>query len=387
MLTKSIKVTFVLTFILILTPLLTACWNSEELDKMSYIHSLGIDYKNGQYNVYIQVINFAYLTNQSASTSQNLSQAVVGVGVGKTVVDAIDDVYSKTSRRMYWGHLSSVIFTKEGLKHGLQPTLDLFSRYHEIRYTLWVYSTKESLKEILTTYPPTEQSEVYSRIGDPEDAYSQASFIKPLRMFEVIRNLYEPGGTVILPEISLGKNNWMDNKSSTPGLTLDHATILNKYHIEGNINPNESKGLMFYKGANRFFVYIKINDQRNVTLTFSNPKSKVVAHFKNGEPSFDLYIKAKAIIEELDNRIPIDDLQKKSVSQISDSINRTYQTGLKKDMDIYNLSHVFYLKYPQIWHKLEKKGEIPLNEGSVHVHVNLKLINSYKAYYKPLFGK
>lgn len=364
-------------------PLLSSCWNAEELDKMTYIHSLGIDYKQGQYIVYMQMINFAYLTKEAASSSQHQSQAVVGIGKGNTILDAIRDVYDKSSRRIYWGHLSSVIFSEGGMKKAVKPLIDLMSRYHETRYTIWVYTTEIPLEKILTTFPPTEISEVYAKLGDPRDINKQSSFVKPIQMFEFVRQLSDQGSTVIIPKLGISKKGWDDGDKISNSLTMKDSGMVTKYNFKGFLSSVDNKGLFYSQRLPRFFEYIPIEGKKMATLALAHPKVKWVTHLNNGQPTFDFNVKVKGVVEELDDHIAIRDLQKKAEKQITSEIKHTYKAALKKNIDIYNLSHHMFRQLPKQWLSLQKNGGIPLKEDSLTIHVDLKLMNSYKAGYKP----
>ena len=47
--------------ILLLTIVLSSCWDENQPERMLYINGIGIDYKDGKYELYAQFANFANL--------------------------------------------------------------------------------------------------------------------------------------------------------------------------------------------------------------------------------------------------------------------------------------------------------------------------------------
>ncbi|HEX5564338.1 MAG TPA: Ger(x)C family spore germination protein, partial [Sporosarcina sp.] len=63
---------------------LSGCWDNNEPERMLYVNGIGIDYKNGQYELYAQIINFSNTAKSEQPTNIETTQAEVGHASGKS---------------------------------------------------------------------------------------------------------------------------------------------------------------------------------------------------------------------------------------------------------------------------------------------------------------
>lgn len=170
-----------LAVVLMLPLLLSACWDNNEIDKVLYIHALGVDYKEGEYQVYAQLINIGGLGRSEGGGGIQTSPSTVGMGKGNTVDSAVFDFYKNVPQRIFWGHLSSMVFTEDALKQQniVLSAMDVINRYRETRYTVWISSTNSSIRDLLNTFPILGISPMFTRLSDPRTSYEQSSFVEP----------------------------------------------------------------------------------------------------------------------------------------------------------------------------------------------------------------
>ena len=105
--------------ILILTvtlPLLSGCWDEIEPQRMYYVNGVGVDFKNNQYEIYLQLINFKNIA-KSETPYVPEAPAEIGYAKGETMEEAIFELYRSIDQEVFWGHMTNLIFTEEALKH------------------------------------------------------------------------------------------------------------------------------------------------------------------------------------------------------------------------------------------------------------------------------
>lgn len=78
----------ILILVIMLTTLLTGCWDVNAPERMLYIHGMGLDYKDGKYEVYAQIVDFTN-TAKNEQPVTNVPQAEVGHASGKTINEAV----------------------------------------------------------------------------------------------------------------------------------------------------------------------------------------------------------------------------------------------------------------------------------------------------------
>ncbi|RNA67946.1 Ger(x)C family spore germination protein [Alteribacter keqinensis] len=361
---------------------LGGCWDSKELEGQYYIHSIGVDYVDEKYVVYGQIINFAGggEDGDSGGTIGNQHENVsIAKGTGESVVAAIHNLYVSTQRRIYWGHLSSVVFHERVMGEAFKNVLDDFSRYYEIRPTLWMFITSDPVNEILGTFPVMQTSILYSFLGEPGESYEQSSRVQPIRKSRFEAELYEPGRTVSLPSVNIVRKKWYDPLDYGNNLSLNKAGFLTKDSYKGSLAGADINGLVYIDDeAGRNATILRKNDRPVVTEIVTDPKLKVVPEITGDSVAFSIELAVTAtvieITEEVDEQFLIENTEK----VVEGHIRRTFEKGVEIGADIYNLSHSLYRKDPEKWREFTNEaGELELTKDLLtEINVEATIIHS-----------
>ncbi|TLS37134.1 Ger(x)C family spore germination protein [Pseudalkalibacillus caeni] len=374
-------------FFIILLPLvfLSGCWDVDEIDRMLYIHAVGVDYKDGYYYLYGQLLNVKSSGTSSSSKGNGQAgggqvPAIVGIGKGKTVDEAAFDFYKNLPRRLFWGHLSAIIFSEEALKQKdvVFSTLDVFDRYRETRYTLWISTTPDSVEKLLSSVFLTDISPLQTRISDPMHSYEQNSFIQPKRLKDFLLELNEPSFTAILPLIEVVDSYWKDGgKTTSPGLRINGVSLVSKKDgFNGTLTGTAVKGLRWLTPeAGRNDLMIFSDGSPVASIVFEKPKLKIVPEVKDGNVRFNLKVEMKGTVSELFQEKSEKTLNQLASKAIKKEIKHTYQAALDKNVDIYKITEQLYRTNPKEWKKVTLDGNInPLKSDSLNkIEVKAKI--------------
>ena len=359
---------------------LTGCWDSNEPEQMVYAHGLGIDYKDNKYVIYLQIVNPSLLAKSEVAGGGTESKVVVGSGFGKTVNEAIFQVYRSTQRRVFWGHLSFIVFTEEALKKGgLKATIELIDRYRETRYSTWMYVTREPLFQLLTTLPPLEMSTALSKLSDPKPAYKQNSMVKPIDLRELLLSLNEPPHEARIPYIRLNKTSWESDKEAINTIALGGVAFLTTDTIKVIFLNNKIKGLKWInEDLSREEISFN-NEFSRTSLLVEKVKVKKIPLIHGDTIRFHLSLDVTTVLRELVSKETLRSIEKRAEESFKKQIKETYLEGVKQDVDMYRLSETVYRKKPKVWKDFEQGGKIPLTEdGLQKITVNVKLVQGAK---------
>lgn len=376
------KKIIILKLTLIFCFLLTGCWDANEPERMYYAHGMGVDYKKGKTVIYLQIISLQNIANQEKSgpTSKPVE---VGYDSGETFDEAIFNLYKQLDRRVYWGHLSYIIFSDEAIKHNVLPYVsDFLDRYRETRYRIFYYATKGDIVNELLTTPIGGLSMVLSKLSDPSSIYGQSSVVNPVNMREMIIGLYEPNHQIAIPFITMGKK-WKDvDKKSLPSIEVNSIAVLSgakNTKIKGILSGPSIYGLrLLEKKSHREILPLKKDGKIKGTFIAYVGKKKIKPIVKNGKTTFQITIKVNASIEAINQHFHTSELKKMISDQIKYEIKKTYLRALKKDIDIYRLSEVLYRKDHAEWKKLQINGQIPLDKNSIELIIKPKIKDTGK---------
>lgn len=361
---KLLKVAIAATLIV----LQAGCWNMREVEHMFYAHGAGVDYKDGKYIVYVQILDFTTLGKQEGGGQEGLSSggAWVGKGTGDSIQAALHDLYATSQRRIFWGHLNAIVISESLLKKNLREFIDMMTRYYEFRYTMWVYGTKDSVEDVLLASSVLEASPVYSQFGDPQDVFNQSSFVPPMRFFRLVRELQEPGRTTLLPMVALYEGHWADLKTNYSVVVIEGVASMTDWKLKSVFTRDRMIGLRWlYPDATRIPLEIRGDGKSLATIVFGTPKHRIIPEVRQGRARFKIQLTAGGTIGQLDKAITVDEVKERAQQVIIDEIRKTYLYGLEKKVDILNLMDVLYRKNLRDWRKIWETDDFPLDEESL----------------------
>ncbi|KON68182.1 hypothetical protein AKG34_04695 [Peribacillus butanolivorans] len=383
---KTMKNTLIL---LLCVSILSGCWDSNEPERLVYANGLGIDYKDGKVIVYLQIINVKGLAkSESGGDPSTLSQADVGHASGNTLDEAIFNLYNTSDRRIYWGHISFVIFSEEALKAGgLRYTADFLDRYRETRYRIFFFMTKDSIKDAMLISPIENISVAFSKLSDPDGNYNQSSFIPPINLREIIIELDEPAHQVAIPLLKITEQ-WTGQKKKKQDLLMERVAIISENKIK-TILPKKvmNGGRWFNKDFVRDSITIFPETKNDAFVVIYDKKFKIIPVVeKNGTVRFDVKMKLKASVEMMIKDITRKQYEKEIKRSIKKEINKSYQYTQKRDIDLLRLSETLYRMDNKAWKKIEIKGRIPLEEDTLRsIQIDVEIQDTGKQRLTPIF--
>lgn len=363
-----------LIFISILL-LLTACWDVEESDRMDYIHGLGVDYKDGEVIVHLQIVNLGNLGTPDVASEAE--QVTIATSSGDTISSAVHDIYQSAQRRLYWGHNTVLILSEAALKHNkLQESIDLMNRFPETRYRINVYATNADVKELLKVSTLFQGTSILTRVTDLENTYEQSSLIQQVSMRELIIQLDEPGYNGILPTIALTEDTWEAEKESIMMIKDIGVANVTATNLRGFILHDDIRGLRWMQESKRNNIVIYKEGKPASEIIVLKPKQIFDIETDGDDVTFHVTIGANAMINEMLQDVNQEFIIKALEKSIKEEVMHTFNRALKQKSDIYRLSEQLYRKKLKVWKKLENDGDIPLDENSLVIDVDIKLVDS-----------
>ncbi|GGJ66298.1 Ger(x)C family germination protein [Anoxybacillus voinovskiensis] len=366
---------------LLLSFMLSGCWGAKNVDQLTYVHAIGIDYKNNKFTVYVQVINFQNLAKIESGGGKEESSVAIEQATGETFNIATDKLYAAMQQRVSWGHVQSIIFSKNALRPDVfQDVFDVLGRYNEIRHTIWIYATDSSLKQLLQNIPVLNGSPYYSRLSNPWDVYRQSSFIRPLRLNRFIAYANEKAETVHIPLMNSSKKDWEENRKAKPMLKTEGACFLEGYKLKLCEQSDKLSGLRWVEpGVKRTPIYVRDRKKTVASIVFLRPSAKITYKLKNGRPIFQIKVKAKGSVIEVRRPFTEKELVRLGKKSIEKEIRSLFELGLTDQLDTLNLSEILYRKDPKVWKKIAKNGRIPLTKDMLDkIQIDLSIDTSGK---------
>ncbi|MFD6207073.1 Ger(x)C family spore germination protein [Peribacillus sp. NPDC060253] len=365
--------------------LLSGCWDEKTIQDFHYITALGIDYKDGEYIVYAQLVDFAAVAKTEAKPTEN-PPVYVGKQKGRSISSAVNQLMRNTQQALYIGHVSTFVISENVLKQQSTEIVDYIYRNQLLRYSANIFGTKSSMDELFSINGYFNLSPLYTTLYLPEDIYRNRSFIHPITVQRYYSNQREKSSTTILPTITWNDKVWKEKDKNRKSLYMDGAFVIYYKVSQPWFSENELSGVRWLtKRTNRTPVTISLNKQ-DIYASFSHPYHKVRPVFKNGKYKFDIEVVVNGKILGLDTQMDIETIKRKFESEIKREIQTTFKTGIEKNADPLSLGKILYIKDTKYWQKNHiKEPNDFLDKDSInHINVKVHILNTGGLEAKPL---
>lgn len=368
--------------------MLVGCWDVNEPERQIYVHGMGIDYKDDKYTVYLQIINLSLLAKTESSGGEKDIKIELGHAEGLTVEEAIFNLYKSTQRRLFWGHLSYIIFTEDLIqKETLVPIIDFLDRFTEAHYRVWMFLTKDPLENILRCTPILGMSTDLSKISDPSSTYEQNSFIPSIDLRQMVIQADEPPFEIHIPYLKLAENQWETDKEKKTSISMNGIAVLEKNKFKGVIEGTDVNG---YRWINTSFkrgqIQSKEKKGKKMSVLINDLSTNVKPIQTGSKVQFDIELIAEGRISHIEKEDSPNEISREVEESIKEEIRKTYLRGLDLDSDVFKFSTVIYRENNSVWKHFNQNGKIPLDKDSIRkMSVNVKLKDGGKQLNIPVF--
>ncbi|ATP41601.1 spore gernimation protein GerC [Solibacillus sp. R5-41] len=359
--------------------LLAGCWDTNQPERMYYLHGIAFDFVDGQYEIYAQIIDFTNIAKSEQPSNSDAIQIEVGIARGRTFNEAFFNLYKTMDERLFFGHLTYVIFSENVAKENkVRNIINTLIKYRELRYNAWVYVTKTPLEELMLTSPILNKAITLSKLSDPLNSYSQSSLIEPMNIREVLLYLDEPSHEAIIPYVEDSKN-WVTKKERDTVYSVTGVGIISeKEGLLGFLLEQDVKGMQFMTSDTRrselTFQMEGFGDPA-VTVVIENVDPKIRAVISENPIQFDIDVKLIVQITETIDKAQTKKLIEKIEKTVKEEIKRTYEEGIKIQADVYRLSETVYRNHIREWKNIEQDGKVPLTENSIR-NLNVEVVQT-----------
>lgn len=362
---------------------ITGCWDYKNIDRMNYFTTMGIDYEDGQFNIYFQSSHFAGITKKEGDPGTTKPKDVIGIGKGNSIGEAIFHMYQSEQLATYWGHLKTIIFTKRALQEiNLVALTDLINRYREIRYNLWVFGTEEPLVKILGLLPYYNRSLYDSLLMKPYDTYKQTSYIKPIYLYRFMSDSLEKGKIAMIPILSPDNSTWLEAGKSISLLKMSGEYFLDQGRFLGELPLKQLNGKQYLdQGMYRVLLAEYEGNKSVVSFIVKSSSNHIGYRIQNDRLHYEIRVKVKVFLEEMIKDFSEDEMKAMIRKSIEQKIRNTYEQGKRFETDVLNLGYPIYKYHHRDWKKYirDRGGVIATDISKITVDVKMSHSGKYKA--------
>ena len=336
--------------------LLSGCSDYKELNNLAIVNTIGIDKKDNNYKLCIEVLN----------TDKENGKNKIYYSTGKTINEAINKVNNKSPKIIYGGHLDKIIVSKDILNDKKIDLVDSFFRLTEVKDEFDFFVTKDNdacdIVKSLSKLPNNSSSRLQKNSKENRSTSSYTN----IDVF--ISNNLKTG---IDPVISV--LNIKDNE-----VYIDNIAITKNGKVIKYLDTKESIGYNLIRNEiDKISIPISYKDKYStIKINKSTTKNKVIK--KNNKYIIEININIEAYLTEynfdldLTKNNTITKLEEISKKEIDKYI--TSAIKLDKESNYLGFKRMIYERYPK-----EKNYIYDIKKN---IKVNIKRKGEIKNYIK-----
>lgn len=377
------KYTFVL---LILSLVLTGCWDRRELNEIAITLALGIDKVDEEFQLTAQVV---VPSEVSMKQSSGRSTVTLFQATGETIFEAFRKMTIDSPRKIYPGHLRMLVIGEELAKAGVGESLDLLSRDWELRSDFYVVVAKDkTAAEILNVTTPIESIPANKMFNTLKTSEENWAVTKGVTLDELLGDFITDGKDAVLTGIQVFGNQEVGSskqnvESITPAAQIqyDYLAVFRQDKLVGWLNESESKGYNYIIDSVKSTVAsISCPEEGKVSIEVINSKSELKGKINKGEPEVNVTIEVEGNVGEVECHIDmkdtktIDALEKSYEKELKEIVHQTIETLQKQyKSDIFGFGQAIHRSNPKTWKKIKNRWDEEFTELTVNVEVDMKI--------------
>lgn len=376
------RVNYKLYFLLIFIPLLTGCYNYQELNNLSIVTGTSIEMVDDKYKITIQVIN---PKKSDDAVSSNQPKFVTYSKVADTLQESYRNIVLSSSRRIYGSHINILIISTDIAKEDISCILDFIFRNTEMRKEFYVLLSSNPSKLLELNTPITNISSSNIRDTIESNTIHLASSMEVT--FNDMMNMYlNPNLEIVLPIVEIvgdsNNGNNIDNlESSTP--TTDYSLtglgvfsgnkLLDTLDEEESITYN-----LITNNVNNTIIKYACSEDRYVTNKLSEVESSI--DVDSEENKLVVRLNGSAILSEIGCDYDLSNPE--DAKMIQDSLNNQIESNIKslivkyqeKMVDIFGFKDKYHKSNYKSFNKVKDNYEEVFKNYDLDIKSNIEII-------------
>ncbi|MFC5451111.1 Ger(x)C family spore germination protein [Paenibacillus aestuarii] len=357
--------------------LLTGCWDRRELQDTVFVVALGVDYEEGQYTVYSQLIDFNSVAKHE--TGAKVAESTwIGKATGSNPFVAFQTLNQLTSQQqLYLGQVSALILTSRALEQNVEDILEALYRYRELRYNLWIFGSEEPITSLLTSNSLLGLSPELTVIHNPKPASAKVAWTQPVNVRQFLKAYREPGETAFIPSLSINKL-WRTKDKKEDVAYIDGLYTFYQKKYKKKFLLSKVEGIRWMNKPSQEILLQVNNPQFQAAFLVRYTHRRVNWNDANGQLQYILDLDVKGSMEMANGPFTKEELRAAADNAIRNEITETFQLGQKSQTDLLNLGKELYKHDLPKWREIYRTPEVKPTL-KVNIHLFLEHSGTYKA--------
>lgn len=367
---KNKKLCLLLMSLLIIVVLFSGCWDWMELNDITIISGIGLDEteEQGKIRLTVQVIRPAALSGGGGDTGGTKGGGGLGgdetqavrllTTTGETVFQAIRNLGTQASHRLFLSHTHVVVISREAAEKGIYRFIDFFARDTEPRPNIKVLIAEREAGEIMRHASGVESIPALGLYRAVQTAALNA-LAPDITLQDAKIRLASETTELVAPLTKLYVEEGIDGEKKTR-VDVAGTAVFRGDKMVGTLNKKETRGLHWILDKVKTGIIVIEHAGGKQSLEIVKAESKITPEIRDNELVVKIKLDVNTILGDqqcvkiLTEPDEIALLEEKQTAEIRTEITGAIKKAQELKADIFGFGDEFHRKYPEQWKKLEQ---------------------------------
>ncbi|WP_145410021.1 Ger(x)C family spore germination protein [Paenibacillus xylanexedens] len=373
--------------LMIILPLLSGCWDRQELNQLGITLGLGVDRDGDLIKVSAQVVVPNVVSKSQGGKGVPVTQYEASA---HTLLEAIKKLSETSPRAIFMSHIRVLVFGEEfARKNGIYDTIEALIREPSVRPDYYVMvarkTTASSILNSLTALENIPAEKLFNTLDLSSKSWAPTTTVTSDKLMQyILTPSMSPviTGVEIIGNTEIGEK--MSNIESIKPPALLHFNglgIFKKDMLIGWLNEDDSKGYNYIRDNVKTTVGpTKCENGGYVTLKTLRSSTKHSVKMVRGEPQITVKTELISTVGSVDCNVQIGSMEAiRKVEQQSEERLIKLMKGTvdlvrsKYHVDIFGFGQDIYHKYPKFYKKEEKNWDKYFQNLDIKYEASVKI--------------
>ena len=362
---------------MILSLLLTGCWDYRGLNKLTVVTGIGLDQKSvgGEYQLSLEAVDLSMPIKESAPKTKIVQTE------GATIFDAVRNAEKRVTNILYFSEAQVLVIGDETARvNDIDALIGWFLRYAECRETMAVVISQGAKAFDIISTEGIDQaivsSEIRKIVETDQKVTASTAYHELYQIYEILQ---KKGVDLVLPAVHKVQNNGVMVSE------LNGIAIFKDKRLAGFLTPDESNAYLYatdgIKGGLLVFPFHGKKD--DTTIEISSSKTKTSFRVEDGKIKFKIKIETQGFLDEhagKEQTFGKKDIARMEATAAAD-IEHNVSNLIKKiqseyDSDIFGFGNMIHKRDYKLWKQLEDNWPALFKDIEVEVSSKVHLENT-----------
>lgn len=376
--------------LLLITALISGCWDRREIDKLAFVSAIGID-KTADGKISLTAVihkPFVIETSEGGATTQERTFWLTSSS-GQTAFEAMRNFERHSPRSLFFAHNRFLVFGEEYAAQGVREALDYFDRDRQIRRTTRIIVVQGmTAADFLRSEFELDLSPPTGGMTLLENAAKRLATTVDTNLNDFLIMLKEEGVEAVAGRVDVIVKNpgsmegelLRDEIIQSP--ILNGAAVFKDDRLIGWLGEAETKGLQWVRGRVVNTPLIIENPQEKgklISLEVIHASSDVRPSVSSGKPAIKVVIQLAGNIKETHGKFQpdhghIQEIEQKLAAEVEKEIGMVLRRCRQEfHADIFGFGAAINRKFPHHWDLLQDRWDEEFTRLQVAVDVQAKV--------------